>query len=165
MDLKRKEAKIYILDEQNLYSTMAKIGLQLTNLKKYPLFLYIKENKNDNETEYILSFDNKVFLSFKDDQLEDYTYKFVHENMSNKINDNNNILQTQFDEKLIIIDILIFLYANDKYIHSCYTEGKEDLMNYYLVDKSYIDKFKEIYHYNEICNIPIIKGIKTIEDC
>ena len=165
MDLKRKEVKIYILDEQNLYSTMAKIGLQLTGLKKYPLFLYIKKNKNDNETEYILSFDNKVFLSFKDDQLEGYTYKFVHENMSNKINDNNNILQTQFDDKLIIIDILIFLYANDKYIHSCYTEGKEDLMNYYLVDKSYIDKFKEIYHYNEICNIPIIKGIKTIEDC
>jgi hypothetical protein len=45
-----------------------------------------------------------------------------------------------------------------------YSQGIFDVKKYYLVNKIYIDKFKEIYYYNEIYNILSMHGINTLND-
>ena len=79
-------------------------------------------------------------------------------------NHQNNANSVKNDPKLKIIQSLILLYGNVKEINRMYTQGTFDVKKYYLVNKTFIDKFKEIYNYNEINNILTKKGINTLSD-
>ena len=83
---------------------------------------------------------------------------------NNEININSSNLETN-ENKSKIIKSLILLYANEKEILRFYNQGIYDLKKYYLINKAWIDKYKEIYHYNEICKIPLINGINSLNDC
>ena len=73
----------------------------------------------------------------------------------NKANINN------IDDKSKIIRCLILLYGNEKEIMRLYSQGAFALQKYYLVNKASIDKFKEVYYYNELCNILSLQAINT----
>ena len=172
MELKKNNEELYILDEIMLKKVMMKAGLQLSYINKYPLFFGKKEK--ETETEYMLYFSEGIngkgkYLSFKKYYEKTYTQLVkelvINNNNNNNINNDNNITQNQYNNKWEIIRILIFLYANEKDINYFYSQGAYKLYNYFLVNKSYIDEFKEIYFYKEICSIPFIKGIKTFNDC
>ena len=165
MELKQNNEEFYILDEKNLRSVMARLGLQLSVLGTTNLFFSIKKTKKD--IDYVLYFSEgeDQYLSLKVYHEMSYTKLIVDGNIKNTINNNENIIQNQYSKNMEIIYILIFLYANEKDINSFYLYGADNLVNYYLVNKSYIDKFKEIYFYKDICNIPMIKGIKSLNDC
>ena len=47
------------------------------------------------------------------------------------------------------------------YFQGC---NESNLKNYYLINKEFFHKFKKIYNYNSICNIPEIKGITNFID-
>ena len=83
---------------------------------------------------------------------------------NNEIIINSSNLETN-ENKSKIIKSLILLYANEKEILRFYNQGIYDLKKYYLINKTWIDKYKEIYHYNEICKIPLINGINSLNDC
>ena len=165
MELKQNNEEFYILDEKNLRAVMARVGIQLGVLNNNQLFFSVKKRKKD--IDYILYFPGVKgqFLSIKFYQEMLYTKLIFDGKIKNTINNNENIIQNQFNKNMEIIYIIIFLYANEKDIYSFYLNGANNLINYYLVDKSYIDKFKEIYFYKKICDIPMIKGIKTLNDC
>ena len=82
---------------------------------------------------------------------------------NNEININSSNLEAN-ENKSKIIKSLILLYANEKEISRFYNQGIYDLKKYYLINKAWIDKYKEIYHYNEICKIPLINGINSLKD-
>ena len=165
MELKQNNEEFYILDEKNLRAVMARVGIQLGVLNNNQLFFSVKKRKKD--IDHILYFPGVKgqFLSIKFYQEMCYTKLIFDGKIKNTINNNENIIQNQFNKNMEIIYIIIFLYANEKDIYSFYLNGANNLINYYLVDKSYIDKFKEIYFYKKICDIPMIKGIKTLNDC
>ena len=88
-------------------------------------------------------------------------------NQTSQSNDNypNNYFNFQNDEnRSKIISILILLYGNEKITMELYSKGFYDLKNCYLVNKSWIYKFKEKYFYNEISDILKMKGINTYQD-
>jgi hypothetical protein len=74
-------------------------------------------------------------------------------------------IEQDSNKKNVIIQLLILFYANDKEIMKFFKQGIYDLKNYYLVNKDWVDKFKEIYYFNEVSKISIIKGINNLEDC
>ena len=45
-----------------------------------------------------------------------------------------------------------------------FSQGMNDLKNYYLINNDWIEKFKEIYHYNELCNLNQISKIQTFDE-
>lgn len=67
-------------------------------------------------------------------------------------------------QKINIIKSLILLVCNDKEIIKLYSQGYNDstkLKKYYLINKDLVNKFRQIYNYNKICEIPEIKGIQN----
>ena len=115
----------------------------------------------------------KVKNLFNDNNDNNYTYNFNNNIIINENNNNfnyattyqtNNNISLNDDKKKILIS-LIFLYGNEQEILRLYSQGGVyDLKQYYLINKTIIDKFKEIYNYNEIYNILSQKGIRTLND-
>ena len=86
----------------------------------------------------------------------------INQASQDNVNYINSIYTFQVDEsKINIIRSLILIYGNEKIIIELYSKGIYDLKNCYLVNKSWIDKFKELYFFNEISNILAIKGINS----
>ena len=177
MNLIDNNIDFYLLCESKLKKILFKIGKGDTKLNNSEIFLLKEENKK-----YIYFSKEVKYIYFKFD--ESYTKKmmalFLENNPFNqkKItntnvievqtpNDlniiNSNLLNEQMKSK--IIQSLILIYANEQEIMKLYSEGIYDLKNFYLINKSWIDKFKEMYHYNEICTIPEITKINSLNEC
>ena len=133
----------------------------------------IRNINNDNGFNNISYNNNNIFP-------ENDPNNFSQNNMIN----NNNIINTfeqqnpsmnlnnEFpneDSKLKIIQILILLYANEREVTNLFVQGyitnpeTSNLKDYCLVNKSLIDKFKQIYHYDLIHNILSIQNITNIK--
>ena len=166
MELKQNNEDFYILNEEKLKFVMARAGIQLGKLDIYPLFYSKKVKEKDIDYIFFFSEGKGKFLSLKAYHELSYTKLIVNGNIKNNSINDENIIQNKYtDKNLEIIYILIFLSANEKDINSFYSQGAKNLVNYYLVNKNFIDKFKEIYFYSEICNIPMVKKTKTLNDC
>ena len=57
------------------------------------------------------------------------------------------------NKKVVIIRSLILLYGMEKGIKTALNNGFYDLRPYYLVNKTFIDKFKEKFQFNMLNNI------------
>ena len=78
----------------------------------------------------------------------------INQAPQDNINYANSIDNFQNDEsKINIIRSLILIYINEKTIFELISKGYYNLQQCYLVNKSWIDKFKELYFYNEISYI------------
>ena len=116
----------------------------------------IRNINNDNGFNNISYNNNNIFP-------ENDPNNFSQNNMIN----NNNIINTfeqqnpsmnlnntspNEDSKLKIIQILILLYANEREVTNLFLQGyitnpeANNIKDYYIVNKSLIDKFKQIYH-------------------
>ena len=145
-------------------------------------------NQNINPISNIINnnfvFNNNIFNNISDNNNiifpENDPNNFSQNNMIN----NNNIINTfeqqnpfmnlnnaspNEDSKLKIIQILILLYANEREVTNLFVQGyitnpeSNNLKDYYIVSKSLIDKFKQIYHYDLIHNILSIHNITNIK--
>ena len=80
----------------------------------------------------------------------------------------NNMLPTE-DNKSKIVQILILLYANEREIANLFVQGysinsgSKNLKEYSIINKSLIDKFKQIYHYDLLNNIQSIRNISNVK--
>ena len=80
----------------------------------------------------------------------------------------NNMLQTE-ENKSKIIQILILLYANEREIANLFVQGysinpeSKNLKEYFIINKSWIDKFKQIYHYDLVNNIQSMRNITNLK--
>ena len=193
MKFKKDKIDFYILDKERLYNIFAKMGNQFkfnTNIfmedKITYKILYFQDefkfisftiNKNPSHNANInqknnLQLSNNINLGNNND-----INNFMFDN--NQIHNNIKLNQTTYqqiahhpnpvniqnkDDKTKIIQILILLYGNEKEIMRLYSHGAFKLQQLYLINKAFIDKFKEIYYYKEICNILISKGVNTFKD-
>ena len=167
----------YIINMQNAPSLIN--NQHITNQIKNP-------NSNINKNNFVfneINFNNKGFNNISDNNNiifpENDPNNFSQNNMIN----NNNIINTfeqqnpsmnlnnaspNEDSKLKIIQILILLYANEREVTNLFLQGyianpeANNLKDYYIVNKSLIDKFKQIYHYDLIHNILSIHNITNI---
>ena len=173
ISFREKQIDFYIMDRIRLLNILSNIGIHLQNLFQSNIF-YLEQKK----LKMIYFSKETKFLSIKDNyqRLVINPIKKVNNqinmiNPTNKynisqmaINQNNDNLLIK-EQKGNIIRSLIFLCVNEKEIMNYYNQGIFHLKNYYLVNKAWIDKYKELYHYDEICNISHIKRIKTLKDC
>jgi hypothetical protein len=193
MKFKKDKIDFYILDKERLYNIFAKMGNQFkfnTNIfmedKITYKILYFQDefkfisftiNKNPSHNANInqknnFQLSNNINLGNNND-----INNFMFDN--NQIHNNIKLNQTTYqqivhhpnpvniqnkDDKTKIIQILILLYGNEKEIMRLYSHGAFKLQQLYLINKAFIDKFKEIYYYKEICNILISKGVNTFKD-
>ena len=124
----------------------------------------IQININNNNYDELLN-DNNI----KNTGDAVYNNSLINDDIFNQpqeqqLNINNNNIPTK-DEKTKILECLILLYGNEREILRLYSQGGVyDLKKYYLINKIFIDKFKEIYNYNAIYNILLQQGIKTLND-
>ena len=118
-------------------------------------------NNNNNSYNNIEPKDN---INMINQSPQDYI-NIINQEPQDNINYTNSIYTFQNDEsKINIIRSLILIYGNEKIIIELYSKGIYDLKNCYLVNKSWIDKFKELYFYNEISYILSMKGINSYND-
>ena len=93
---------------------------------------------------------------FKYNSSEKYLI-FSKENKILKIQfEKNSILSINNDIKTDIISCLILLYTNEKELKKKFDSNiidEYDLKKYYLVNKKWIETFKSIFNYNEVCKI------------
>ena len=167
MELKQNNIDFYLLDDIRFKKIMSVLGFN--NFVKPASNIFLMEEKENIFLYFSAAF--RYILIPKHIE-ESPTLKAVNEYL--RMNKSNNqeyheLIPSQIEQdtnkKDIIIKILILLYGNDKEISKLYRQGIYDLKNYYLINKDWVDKFKEIYYYNEVCKIPIIKGINNLEEC
>ena len=134
-------------------------------------FISFKPKKEQSQNNHIINqFNNleqkpKAFLNQTNSPFNNNNFGINQQISQN--NKKNLALSTLNDDKSKIIKILILLYANEKETMRLYSQGcnESNLKNYYLINKEFFHKFKKIYNYNSICNIPEIKGITNFIDC
>ena len=68
------------------------------------------------------------------------------------------------NKKVVIIRSLILLYGMEKGIKTALINGFYDLRPYYLVNKTFIDKFKEKFQFNMINNISALSMYSKFSD-
>ena len=178
MQLKMNDIDFYIVDKVKLGNILSKITNQTINLPVSKLFLLEQEEQN------LLYFsDEYKFISFPVIPEDSYTQELIKlaninqegmistiviQNIENIQVDINNVSNNDLlinDDKVNIIQSLILIYANEKEIVKLYNQGISDLKEHYLINKTWIDKFKELYYYNEIIDIPQIKNINSFDEC
>ena len=188
MKFKNDKIDFYILDKERLMNIFVKMGIKFkvnSNIfmedKITYKILYFQDGSKYISFNKAPSLNNNINNQNKNFQ-SDKNINFANNNAINNINNNfvnvninnaipfpktiqNNINLLANEDKSKIIQSLIFLYGNEKDIMRFYSEGIYKLENYYLVNKIWIDKFKEIYSYNEICKIPLIQQlVQSIND-
>ena len=139
----------------------------------------IPNNNSDlNQINFNNNFNN--FFNNNNNIVQDNSNNIIIENNNSNYNfDNNNNNFEQFnnpsninvssqnDEKSKIIKILILLYGNEILIANYLAQGNamnpnsKNLKDFFIINKSLIDKFKEIYHYDMIKNVLSTKGISN----
>ena len=185
MSLKENSIDFFILDEIKIKELLIKISIQIDSLYVTDVFYIEQHSKN-----YIYFSSEDKYISIKKSSRSHieiphihrkqnlYTnslnlfpkenfYKHNKSNYNYQTNNNNanNDYQANNDYKSKIIHILILLYGNEKEIERYYSEGIWNLKKYYLINKDWINKFKEVYHYKEIIKIPQINKINTFNEC
>ena len=178
MSFKTKKSDFYILSKGCLENILKKKGInieykllffqnesgflyfniknkQLTNINNPPN-IFIMNNNDINQSNNLINNNENAFD--KDNNI----INNITNNSNNIQNFNSNFQNNE--NNLKIIRALILLYGNEKITNELYSKGSYDLKNFYLVDKSWINKFKKNYFYNEIYNILQMKGIKTYQD-
>ena len=116
-------------------------------------------NFNDN---IIFDNNNTTYNNISNNNITNDIINLPQEQQQNNV-DNNNISFNDDTKKILMS--LIILYGNEQEILRLYSHGVYDLKKkYYLINKTFIDKFKEIYNYNEIYNILSQKGIRNLND-
>ena len=165
MQLNNNNIDFYLLDDIRFKKIMSNIGFN--NFVKRPSNTFLMEEKDN----YILFFSSafRYILIEKEKSTTNIAVnEFVQMNTSNNEEYQERIpsqIEQDTNKKGIIIRTLILLNGNDKEIANLYRQGMYNLKNYYLINKDWVDKFKEIYYYNEVSKIPIIKGITNLEVC
>ena len=164
MSFKLNKIDFYIISKERLQSILKKISIKF----EFNTYIYFFD-KLEDKILYFLN-ENK-YIGFK-------IKHFGYVNINNQfIKDNINIINQApkgggdyansicdfrgGERKVDVIRSLILIYVNEKIIIELYSKGIYDLKNCYLVNKSWIDKFKELFFFNEISNILTIKGINT----
>ena len=166
MELKQNNIDFYLLDDKKFQNIMSIIGFN--NFDKLASGIFLMEEKENiilffsGDFRYILIQKNidesitrqaiKAYLQMKNSNNPEYQERIPSE------------IEQYSNKKNVIIQLLILFYANDKEIMKFFKQGIYDLKNYYLVNKDWVDKFKEIYYFNEVSKISIIKGINNLED-
>ena len=141
-----------IINENQKYKNI-QININANNITENNM-INNNNNSNFNNNNNIFdtsnnNFNNEIFAQPQGQQ-------------QNSIINNDNI--TANGKKTKILEFLILLYGNEKEILRLYSQGIYAAKQFHLINKTFIDKFKEIYHYNEISNILSMKGINTIND-
>ena len=114
-------------------------------------------NSNNNNIDI---YNNNINNNINNDSINNYN--IIDPALHSNTNYQNSIYNFQIDEsKINIIRCLILIYGNEKIIIELISKGLYDLQHCYLVNKSWIDKFKELYFYNEISYILTMRGINT----
>jgi len=164
MSFKLNKIDFYIISKERLQSILKKTSIKF----EFNTYIYFFD-KLEDKILYFLN-ENK-YIGFK-------IKHFGYVNINNQfIKDNINIINQApkgggdyansicdfrgGERKVDVIRSLILIYVNEKIIIELYSKGIYDLKNCYLVNKSWIDKFKELFFFNEISNILTIKGINT----
>ena len=188
MSFKKKKIDFYIVDEDRLNSIFTMRGINIskeTNItlgdirgNKFLCFDYfryisfsIKSNTNSN-INIKQTFPNQLndwknleknnhINTFDEISQDNININKTYQPKNNFFN-NGNI--TNNEDKTKIITILILLFGNEKGINNFYSQGFFDFKECYLVNKTWIDKFKEIYHYNKMYDILSKKGINSFTD-
>ena len=163
IELKKKQIDFYILDKESLLKILRDENIQIKNssiyvLEQKELYLVffldeckcISINKNSDDN------NNNIQFYIPEQNIEICNYQ--QDNIINNSEHINNEIKTK------IIRILILLYGNGKKIMQSFSQGMNDLKNYYLINNDWIEKFKEIYHYNELCNLNQISKIQTFDE-
>jgi len=145
---------------------------------------YPNDNKQQNippminkmipeDNQFINNFNNNIAFDNNNNIIINDNINLINKSPQSNINTINEVPQDNFnytnsiynfqndESKINIIRSLILIYGNEKIIIELYSNGFFDLQNCYLVNKSWIDKFKELYFYNEISSILEMKGINT----
>ena len=191
MKFKNDKIDFYILDKERLKNIFAKLGfnfkvdskifledkitykiLYFSNGSKYISFTV---NKNQSQNSNV-NLNNQPQINNNINLQNNNIINDINFNNPNNINNildqtprpnplhQNNVNFASNDGKIKIIQSLILLYGNSKQIKLMYSQGIFDVKKYYLVNKIYIDKFKEIYYYNEIYNILSMRGVGALSD-
>ena len=145
MNLKENSIDFFILDGIKFKELLKKISIEIDSLYDVSDVFYIEQHSK-----------NYIYFSSEG--------KYISIKKSSRSHTNNNY-QANNDYKSKIIHILILLYGNEKEIERYYSEGIWNLKKYYLINKDWINKFKEVYHYKEIIKIPQINKINTFNEC
>ena len=165
------ETKIYLIDKINykilyfLYESRC-ISFKVGSIKNNNNNALNYNNNNNQINQNQISnneFSKNNFNNFNfTNQQNTDSFNMVQNFQTNQ---NNTFSENpkNMEHKLNIIKNLILLYVNEKEIQRLYSQGIKELKNYYLVNKSWIDTFKQMYHYYEICNIPTIQGINSYD--
>ena len=135
-------------------------------------FNFNEINFNDNISNNI-SDNNNIF--FQENDMNNFSQNNMINNniiytseQQNPLMNFNNVSPNE-ENKFKIIQILILLYANEREIANLFAQGyiinpeSNNLKDYCIVNKSLIDKFKQIYHYDLIHNILSIHNITNIK--
>ena len=131
MELKNNKKEIFILDKISLLN----IGLNENKINQTNIYYF-----KDNFSQKFLIFINEFKI-----------LKIESQNKTNIISENKNI-----DIRINILKCLILLYANEKEINKLFNskiEDEYDFKKYYLVNRKWIDSFKDIFKYKEIYKI------------
>ena len=183
MELKKNKIDFFILDEIKVKKVLRNIGIEISKLyeskefylelKKQNLVYFSEENKyihikphlNENlfQNQNRTVFHNVTFINSK--PKSNINDNRLNQTLRKQENNSFNKKKIHYDEKSKIIQILILLYGNEKEIMRYYSQGIYDLKNYFLINKAWVEKFKEKNHYNEIYNILISSGINTLNEC
>ena len=163
-----KGIKVKFSSNIGLFEINGEKILYFSNEYKFISFKPKKEQSQNNNI--INQFNNleqkpKAFLNQTNSPFNNNNFGINQQIAQN--NKKNLAISTLNDDKSKIIKILILLYANEKETMRLYSQGcnESNLKNYYLINKGFFHKFKQIYNYNSICNIPEIKGITNFIDC
>ena len=128
---------------------MIKLGISPSILKKTNIYYY---TDGINQILYFLK-EAGILLIKKNNNLT----------ISNQIINNNN----ENNKKKYILYSLILLYANEKELNNIFhskTTDKFDLTNYTLVNKSWIDNFKDTFYYNDLYKFPFLNEFTTYKE-
>ena len=164
MSFKLNKIDFYIISKERLQSILKKTSIKF----EFNTYIYFFD-KLEDKILYFLNENKYIGFKIKHFGYVNINNQFIKDNI-NIINqapqDNNNYANSNYnfqndESKMNIIRSLILIYGNEKIIIELYSKGIYDLKNCYLVNKSWIDKFKELYFFNEISNILAIKGINT----
>ena len=195
MKFKNQNIDFYIVDSERLkvifknnnIINKCQSSICYENNKGRNILLFINETKiisfnvknnpsinnniiNINNNQMLINQNNNNFININNNNNFPYTDYNNAMNMNNVVNQrkkNNNINSnsSSIDNITKIIQGLILLYGNEKEIIRLYSNGISNVKDCYLINKDWINKLKEIYHYNGICNILALKGIQTYKDC
>jgi hypothetical protein len=138
------------------------MGFDIVNNQTNEQFMNFNDNINNANNQEM----NNNIINYHDN----FSYPSNNEQfVQPKVNSNNPFYTASNtgisdNKKVLIIRSLILLYGMEKGIKTALINGVYDLRPYYLVNKTFIDKFKEKFQFNMINNISALSIYSKFSD-